>query len=105
MHHTVAGDRWKDLKISAWKLDRDARALQKAARAPASPHGDAMTASACDWPWQRPRPSGWIDLMEILVKESRNGSCTYRMDGARKIDAAKARQKAGAMKAAALVIK
>jgi hypothetical protein len=41
----------------------------------------------------------------ILVKESRKGSCTYRMDGARKIDAAKARQKVRAMKAAALVIK
>ena len=54
---------------------------------------------------QRPRPSGWIDLMEILVKDSRKGSCTYRMDGARKIDAAKAHRKAGAMKAAALLIK
>ncbi|MDD4093241.1 MAG: hypothetical protein PHF94_01345 [Methanothrix sp.] len=40
-----------------------------------------------------------------MVKESQKWSCTYRMDGARKIDAAKARQKAGSMKAAALVIK
>jgi len=45
------------------------------------------------------------DLKEIFVKESRKGSCTYRMDGARKTDATKARHKAGAMKAAALVIK
>jgi len=45
------------------------------------------------------------DLKEILVKESRKGSCTYWMDGARKIDAAKACQKARAKKAAALVIK
>ncbi len=39
------------------------------------------------------------------VKESRKGSCTYRMDGARKIDAAKASRKARAMKATAPVIK
>ena len=54
------------------------------------------------------------DLKEISVNENRKGSCTYRMDGARtrapagstrKIDAAKARQKARVMKAAALVIK
>ena len=60
MHHTVAGDRWKALKMSARKLARDARALQKAARAPAGPPGDAMTAWAGGWPWLRPRPSGWM---------------------------------------------
>ena len=30
MHRAVAGDRWKALKMSARKLARDARALQKA---------------------------------------------------------------------------
>jgi hypothetical protein len=36
MHRTVAGDRWKALKMSARKLARDARALQKAVRAPSA---------------------------------------------------------------------
>jgi len=57
MRRTVALDRWKALKMSARKLARDARALQKAARAPARPHEDAKAARAGDWPRQRPRPS------------------------------------------------
>ena len=57
MHRTVAGDHWKALKMSARKLARDARALQKASLARAGPPGDAKTARAGDWPRQRPRPS------------------------------------------------
>jgi len=47
MHHTVAGDRWKALKMSARKLARDARARR---RPPAHPR-PAPGARAGDWHW------------------------------------------------------
>jgi len=42
VHRTVAGDHGKPLKMSARELARDARALQKAARAPAATQGGAQ---------------------------------------------------------------
>jgi hypothetical protein len=50
MHHTVAGDHWKALKMSTRKLTRDARAMQMVARAPAGLPGDIKAARAGDRP-------------------------------------------------------
>jgi len=80
--------------------------LQKAARAPPRLAGRRRDDKGGRRLWQRPRPSGWIDLKEISVKENRKapaptdgwheGGRTREPRGsAGKIDAAKARRKAG----------
>ncbi|MCX6674554.1 MAG: hypothetical protein NTY37_12340 [Methanothrix sp.] len=64
MHRTPSDDRRQALKRSALELAGDARALHKAARAPASrPWGKGRRKARRKRPWQRPRPSssrpGW----------------------------------------------
>ena len=69
MHRSVSGDRKK--------------ALQKAARAPAARREAQEATRAGDLALAEAEALRLDDLKEISVKESRKGSCTYRMDGAR----------------------
>ncbi|MFZ2471609.1 MAG: hypothetical protein WAW52_06660 [Methanothrix sp.] len=128
MHRTPSGDRRHALQKEARELARDAKALQKAARAPAARQeaqrlqGEAEKALA---------EAGALKLQARLedltvwqmekVKQSRKGSKTYtywmaswreggktrnmHLGSARKMDAEQARQKAREMKAEALGIR
>ena len=125
MHRTPSGDRRQSLQKEARELARDARALQKAARAPAARReakrlqgeADAALAEAEALKLQARLEDLNVWQME-KVKQSRKGSKTYtywmaswREDGktrnvhlgsSRKMDAEAASQKAREMKAEAL---
>jgi hypothetical protein len=127
MHRTPSGDRRQSLQKEARELARDARALQKSARAPAARKEakrlqgvvNAVLAEAEALKLQARLEDLDVWQME-KVKQSRKGSKTYtywmaswREDGkthnvhlgsSRKMDAAEARQKAREMKAEALGI-
>jgi hypothetical protein len=121
MHRTPSGDRRQALQRTARELARDARALQKAARAPVAHQeaerlqGEAEKALALKL---QARLEDLIVWQMKKVKPTRKGSRTYsywmaswREDGktrnvhlgsCRKMDAAEARLKARKMKAEAL---
>ncbi len=125
MHRTPSGDRRQALQKEARELARDARILQKVARAPAARReaerlqgeAEAALAEAEALKHQARLEDLTVWKME-KVKQSRKGSKTYtywmaswREDGktrnvhlgsARKMDAEAARQKARKMKAEAL---
>ena len=127
MHRTVAGDRRKALKRSARELARDAKALQKVARAPAArregqrlqAETDAAMAEAEALKLQARLEDLTVWQME-KVKQCRKGSRTYsywmaswreggktrnvHLGSAKKMDAEAARRKAKVMKAEALGI-
>jgi hypothetical protein len=125
MHRTPAGDRRQALQRTAQDLARDARALQKVARAPAARleaqrlQGEAEKALAeAEALKLQPRLEDLTVWEMEKVKQSRKGSKTYtywmaswreggktrnvHLGSSRKMDAAAARQKARAMKAEAL---
>ena len=125
MHTTTTGNKIKALKRDSRELARDARILQKAARAPAARReakrlqgeADVVLAEAEALKLQARLEDLNVWEME-KVKQSRKGSKTYtywmaswREDGkthnvhlgsARKMDAETARQKAREMKGEAL---
>ena len=125
MHRTPSGDRRKSLQKEARELARDARALQKAARAPVARReaerlqgeADAALAEAEALKLQA-RLEDLTVWERELVKQSRKGSKTYtywmaswregdrtrnvHLGSARKMDAEAARQKARKMKAEGL---
>ena len=84
MHRTAAGDRRQALQRTAGELARDARALQKAARAPAARReaerlqgeADAALAEAEALKFQARLEDLTVWEME-KVKQSRKGSKTY----------------------------
>ena len=125
MHRTPSGDRRQALQRSARELARDARALQKVARAPAARReaerlqgkADAALAEAQALKLQARLEDLTVWTMK-KVKQSRKGSRTYaywmaswreggktrnvHLGSSRKMDAAEARRKARAMKAEGL---
>ena len=125
MHRTPSGDRRQALQKEARELARDARALQKAARAPVvrreagrlQDEADAALAEAEDLKLQARLEDLNVWQME-KVKQSRKGSKTYtcwmaswregdrtrnvHLGSCRKMDAEAARQKARERKAEAL---
>jgi hypothetical protein len=125
MHRTPSGDRRQSLQKEARELARDARILQKVARAPAARleaqrlqgKADVALAEAEALKLQARLEDLNVWQME-KVKQSRKGSKTYtywmaswreggktrnvHLGSSRKMDAEAARQKARAMKAEAL---
>jgi hypothetical protein len=125
MHRTPSGDRRHALQKEARELDRDARALQKAARAPAARQeglrlqGEADVALAEAGALKLQARLEDLTVWEMKkVKQSRKGSKTYtywiaswreggktrnvHLGSCRKMDAAQARQKARERKAEGL---
>ena len=125
MHRTPSGDRRQSLQKEARELARDARILQKVARAPAARleaqrlqgKADVALAEAEALKLQARLEDLNVWQME-KVKQSRKGTKTYsywmaswreggktrnvHLGSSRKMDAEAARQKARAMKAEAL---
>jgi len=125
MHRTPSGDRRKALRKEARELARDARALHKAARAPAARQeaqrlqGKAAKALAEAEALKLQARLEDLTVWEMeKVKQSRKGSKTYsywmatwreggktrnvHLGSSRKMDAAEARQTARERKAEAL---
>jgi hypothetical protein len=125
MHRTPSGDRRQALQKEARELARDARVLQKAARAPAARQeaeklqGEADVALAEAEALKLQARLEDLTVWEMKkVKQSRKGSKTYsywmaswreggktrnvHLGSVRKMDGEAARQKARAMKAEAL---
>jgi len=125
MHKTEAGEKAKVLKIDALKLARDARALQKAARAPAARQeaqrlqGDAEKAQAEAHALKLQARLEDLTVWKMKkVKQSRKGSRTYtywmaswpeggktrnvHLGSCRKMDGEAARRKARERKAEGL---
>ncbi len=94
MRRSVSGDRRK--------------ALAEATRAPAARRQAQRRQGRETLPWKRPRPSGWMtekgDFCQREPERLLHLPDGWRQDD-RNVDAAKARRKARAMKARALVIK
>jgi hypothetical protein len=125
MHRTPSGDRRQSLQKEARELARDARALQKATRAPAARkeaerlqgYADAALAEAEALKLQARLEDLNLWQME-KVKQIRKGTKTYtywmaswreggkthnvHLGSSKKMDAAEARQKAREMKAEGL---
>ena len=127
MHRTPSGDRRQSLQKEARELARDARALQKAARAPAARRvakrlqGEANAALAEAEALKLQARLEDLNVWQMeKVKQSRKGCKTYtywmaswreggktrnvHLGSARKMDAEAARRKAREMKAEALGI-
>jgi len=125
MHRTPSGDRRQALQKEARDLARDARALQKAARAPAARREGQRLQEKADAALAEAGALKLLARLEDLtvwqmkkVKQSRKGSRTYtywmaswreggktrnvHLGSSRKMDAEAARRKAREMKAEAL---
>ena len=125
MHRTPSGDRRQALQRSARELARDAKTLQKVARAPAARREAERLQGEADLALAEAEALKLLARLEDLtvwemdkVKQSRKGSKTYtywmaswreggktrnvHLGSAKKMDAAQARQKAREMKAEAL---
>jgi hypothetical protein len=125
MHRTPSGDRRQALQTEAWELARDARALQKTARAPAARQEAQRLQGEADLALAEAEALKLQARLEDLtvwqmakVKQSRKGSKTYtywmaswreggktrnvHLGSARKMDIEEARQKARERKAEAL---
>lgn len=127
MHRTAAGDRRQALQKEAQELARDAKALQKAARVPATHReaerlqGEANAALVKAEAFKLQARLEDLTVWEMeKVKQSRKGSKTYsywmaswreggktrnvHLGSCKKMDAEEARRKARKMKAEALKI-
>ena len=128
MHKTAAGEKRKALRSEALELARDARALQKTARIPASLHEAQRLQGEAEKALTKAEDLKLQARLEDLnvwqmkkAKKGKKGTQTYtywmaswregdktrnmHLGSCKKMDAETARRKARKMKAAALAIK